>query len=394
MDRARLSAVAHRWHPVAAPVSDEGLRRLLERLAPPGHGRVLDLGCGSGAWLLPLLAASPGLTGVGVDTSAPALDAARDRAAMAGLVRQVDLVQADAAGWRGGTFDVVVCIGATHVFGGPAGTLAALRGHLRPGGRLLFGDAFWEAGPSPRALAGLGAGPASSPTCPGCWPRSPAPASSRGTGTCPRSPSGTSTSGAGPARSPTGRSPRRPPPTSGSRPSTPPAPTAASGSRATAASWGSSPRSCTTRGPDSGVPVGRRPWPPTPAVMCAECSSWRPTCAVGAHCCRLRRPPWSADRHQRPPACEPGPAPGKQRARRCEHPGHDDGGAPPLRGAPPSVVRRAVRGPRGRGRVGRSGRQWPPASWARLSEASISAWASARPTQLAPSTDLPGSRSL
>ncbi|PRY43184.1 methyltransferase family protein [Geodermatophilus tzadiensis] len=167
MDRARLSAIAHRWHPVAAPVSDESLHRLLDRLAPPPQGRVLDLGCGSGAWLLPLVAAHPGLTGVGVDTSGPALDAARDRAAMAGVLGRVEFVQDDAATWRAGPFDAVVCVGATHVFGGPAGTLAALRGHLRPGGRVLFGDGFWEAGPSPAALAGLGAGPGELPDLPG-----------------------------------------------------------------------------------------------------------------------------------------------------------------------------------------------------------------------------------
>ncbi|MGY1774641.1 SAM-dependent methyltransferase [Geodermatophilus sp. SYSU D00804] len=167
MDRAFLSAVAHRWHPVAAPVSDDALARLVARLAPPEGGRVLDLGCGSGAWLLPLVAAHPGVVGVGVDTSAPALDAARDRAALGGLVGRVDLVEADAAAWRGGRFDVVVCIGAAHVFGGPAGTLDAVRGHLRPGGRVLFGDGFWEAGPGEAALAGLGAEPGELPDLPG-----------------------------------------------------------------------------------------------------------------------------------------------------------------------------------------------------------------------------------
>ncbi|GAB3317098.1 class I SAM-dependent methyltransferase [Geodermatophilus aquaeductus] len=167
LDRAVVSAVAHRWHPVAAPVSDDALARLVERLAPPLRGRVLDLGCGQGAWLLPLLAAQPGLVGVGVDTSAPALDAARDRAAMGGLRGRVEFVQADAATWEGGPFDAVVCIGATHVFGGPAGTLDAVRRSLRPGGRVLFGDGFWEAGPSDAALAGLGAEPGELPDLPG-----------------------------------------------------------------------------------------------------------------------------------------------------------------------------------------------------------------------------------
>ncbi|PWW21584.1 methyltransferase family protein [Geodermatophilus normandii] len=167
LDRAVVSAVAHRWHPVAAPVSDDALARLLERLAPPPRGRVLDLGCGAGAWLLRLLAAQPGLVGVGVDTSAPALDAARDRAAMGGLRGRVEFVQADAATWEGGPFDAVVCIGVTHVFGGPAGTLDAVRRSLRPGGRVLLGDGFWESGPSDAALAGLGAEPGELPDLPG-----------------------------------------------------------------------------------------------------------------------------------------------------------------------------------------------------------------------------------
>jgi hypothetical protein len=48
MDRATLSRIAHRDHPVAAPVSGAQARVLLSRLSPPANGRVLDLGCGSG----------------------------------------------------------------------------------------------------------------------------------------------------------------------------------------------------------------------------------------------------------------------------------------------------------------------------------------------------------
>ncbi|SNS67371.1 Methyltransferase domain-containing protein [Geodermatophilus pulveris] len=163
MDRDLARAVAHRWHPVAAPVSDDGLHRLLTRLVPPGAREVLDLGCGCGAWLLRLLAAAPGCTGVGVDTSAPALDAARAEARRRGLTGRVEFVHGDAAGHAGGPVDVVLCVGATHAFGGLAGTLAAVRRHLRPGGRLLLGDGFWEHGPTPAALAALGAAPGELP---------------------------------------------------------------------------------------------------------------------------------------------------------------------------------------------------------------------------------------
>jgi SAM-dependent methyltransferase len=159
VDRALASAIAHRWHPVAAPVSDDNLRQLVGHLRLPADGRLLDLGCGFGEWLFAALEAAPGATGVGVDTSAPALDEARARASARNLTHRVAFEQADAAGWSGEGFDAVLCIGATHAFGGLVQTLTAVRDHLRPGGRVLLGEGFWEAPPSERALRELGAEP-------------------------------------------------------------------------------------------------------------------------------------------------------------------------------------------------------------------------------------------
>ncbi len=163
MDRALTSAIAHRWHPVAAPVSDDNLRLLVQRLELPPDGRVLDLGCGFGEWLFAALDAVSGATGVGVDTSAPALTEARQRAATRGLADRVTFEQADADGWTGDGFDAVLCVGATHAFGGIGPTLAAVRTHLRPGGRVLLGDGYWEGTPSATALAALDAEPGELP---------------------------------------------------------------------------------------------------------------------------------------------------------------------------------------------------------------------------------------
>jgi SAM-dependent methyltransferase len=161
VDRALVSAIAHRWHPVAAPVSDANLHRLLGRLGPVE--RVLDLGCGFGEWLLAALEAAPGATGVGVDTSGPALDEARRRARDRRLADRVELVQAEGAGYEGRGFDAVLCVGVTHVFGGLAGTLDAVRSHLRPGGRVLLGEGFWDGDPTPQAMSALGAEPGELP---------------------------------------------------------------------------------------------------------------------------------------------------------------------------------------------------------------------------------------
>jgi len=161
VDRALASAVAHRWHPVAAPVSDESVSRLLDRLELSAGSRVLDLGCGPGEWLFRALEAVPGSSGVGVDTSAPALEVARAGADRRGLAGRVELVAADASSWRSGGagFDAVLCVGVGHVFGGPAGTLATVARHLAPGGRVLLGDGFWEGSPDAATLEALEATP-------------------------------------------------------------------------------------------------------------------------------------------------------------------------------------------------------------------------------------------
>jgi SAM-dependent methyltransferase len=167
MDLDELSRRAHADHPIAAPLGSGSVDGLLGALTPTPGGRVLDLGCGTGEWLLRLLVARPDLHGVGVDLSAPALEEARRRTGELGLEERVTWVEGDGATWSDGAVDVVLCIGATHALGGPAGTLGAMRGHLAPGGQALLGDELWERPPSPEAQAALDAGPDDLPDLPG-----------------------------------------------------------------------------------------------------------------------------------------------------------------------------------------------------------------------------------
>jgi release factor glutamine methyltransferase len=77
----------------------------------PEHAawRVLDLGVGSGAILLAILAERPAAKGLGVDVSEEALAVARDNAASLGLAARVALLRGDwTAGLDGGSFDLVV----------------------------------------------------------------------------------------------------------------------------------------------------------------------------------------------------------------------------------------------------------------------------------------------
>jgi len=80
------------------------------RLFPEGRSlRILDLGVGSGAILLAILAERPAARGLGVDVSEEALAVARDNAASLGLAGRVALLRGDwTAGLAEADFDLVV----------------------------------------------------------------------------------------------------------------------------------------------------------------------------------------------------------------------------------------------------------------------------------------------
>ncbi|MCB5180593.1 SAM-dependent methyltransferase [Streptomyces antimicrobicus] len=163
MDRETRSQLAHAGHPVAAPVGDPAVERLIGRaLALPagaaGSPRLLDLGCGRAEWLLRALAAHPTATAHGVDVSAPALAAARAAAEARGLTGRLSLHQVPAAEHADpDPYDVVLSVGATHAFGGGlAATLDAAGRHLAPGGHLVLGHGYWERPPGPEVVELLG----------------------------------------------------------------------------------------------------------------------------------------------------------------------------------------------------------------------------------------------
>lgn len=158
MDRQRISRLAHADHPIAAPLDDDSVRVLLDRAVVTGTERVLDLGCGEGQWLLRALAAHPRLTAEGVDIDAAGLALAQQGAAALGVEERLALHQRSAAEFTAERpFDIILSVGASHACGGLLPTLAAARGQLAPGGRVLIADGFWEREPDTAALESLGA---------------------------------------------------------------------------------------------------------------------------------------------------------------------------------------------------------------------------------------------
>jgi SAM-dependent methyltransferase len=156
VDRQRLSSIAHAHHPIAAPIYGVNVNRLLRRADREPAARILDLGCGEAAWALQALAHYPDGHADGVDISRYALERAAAAATERGLAGRLTLHERDARTYvPDGDYDLVLCIGSTHVFGGFAGTLEAAGRHVNPDGILLAGEAFWQVPPTPEALAAL-----------------------------------------------------------------------------------------------------------------------------------------------------------------------------------------------------------------------------------------------
>jgi release factor glutamine methyltransferase len=91
------------------PETETILDVVLPLYAPEQALRVLDLGVGSGAILLAILAERPRATGLGIDVSEEALAVARDNAAQLGLAPRLALLRGDwTAGLGAESFDLVV----------------------------------------------------------------------------------------------------------------------------------------------------------------------------------------------------------------------------------------------------------------------------------------------
>jgi SAM-dependent methyltransferase len=117
------------------------------------------VGCGKGAWLVRALARLAG-TGLGIEPNPAFAAEARahaDARLGPGRVRIADseFVPDRLAGER---FDLVICTGALHAFGGWDAALRGVVPLLAPGGHALLGPGYWRQIPAPEYLASTGIG--------------------------------------------------------------------------------------------------------------------------------------------------------------------------------------------------------------------------------------------
>jgi SAM-dependent methyltransferase len=154
MDTWKFYGITHADHVFCNPLGSVRVDELIGLLALPAGARVVEAACGKGE-LLVRLAERYGIAGVGVDISPWEVPVARARIAERAPGGELQIVEADAATYpfEPASADLAVCLGASWIWGGLQGTLAALARLARPGGLVLVGEPYWRREPDPDYLA-------------------------------------------------------------------------------------------------------------------------------------------------------------------------------------------------------------------------------------------------
>ena len=105
-------------------------------------GRIIDVGCGSGATAIYLASALPLCDIVGIDLSEPLLQAAHSAAVAAGVTNRVSFESGDAErlSHDEDSFDVALCFNMVHIVERPVQMLNELERILRGDGHLFVAD--------------------------------------------------------------------------------------------------------------------------------------------------------------------------------------------------------------------------------------------------------------
>ncbi|MFN3429180.1 MAG: SAM-dependent methyltransferase [Candidatus Sericytochromatia bacterium] len=160
MDPFKFSAIAHATHRFHNPIALDKLESVFSLLDLRPDDRLIDLGCGN-AEMLAMLLARFGGTGLGVDRSPGAIEAARQNTAGRVPAGRLTLIESDAraAAAEASGYGLALHVGGPALQDAPGiqANLATLARVVRPGGYVLAGEGYWRREPSQAYLEALGA---------------------------------------------------------------------------------------------------------------------------------------------------------------------------------------------------------------------------------------------
>ena len=138
-----------------SPISPEKLDRIIGQFSLSPDSRVLDLGCGDGDFLRRIFSQTRAECH-GVDPDTSALQSCRKREPDTRLILH-ETTGAEFV-WPVLPFDLIICTGSSHAFGGFIPTLRVLRKHIPAGGLIFMGEVYWRKTLDPAYMEFLGEG--------------------------------------------------------------------------------------------------------------------------------------------------------------------------------------------------------------------------------------------
>ncbi|MEM9774020.1 MAG: class I SAM-dependent methyltransferase, partial [Chloroflexota bacterium] len=133
------------------PLSPQKADQLIQALNLSAVDRVLDVGCGTGEFLIRLVEQT-GASGLGIDIAPDLITQAQEKVAERLPNSSIEFRTENAAeGLPGPPFDTAICMGSTYAFGrgqdAYPNALAALQKAVRPRGQILIGETYWKQHP-------------------------------------------------------------------------------------------------------------------------------------------------------------------------------------------------------------------------------------------------------
>ncbi|WLD93881.1 class I SAM-dependent methyltransferase [Alkalihalobacillus sp. AL-G] len=159
MHTNKFSVIAHRNHEICNPISKEKLMNVIDKVQLDRGQAILDVGAGKCDVLIQLVR-KYGVIGTAVEIEEAYLNEAKGRTSDLIDSEQLSFIQEDAKQVierYKESFDMAICLGATHALGDYRSTLEQLSETIKPGGYLLIGEGYWKRKPDPDYLEALGA---------------------------------------------------------------------------------------------------------------------------------------------------------------------------------------------------------------------------------------------
>ncbi|WP_160726117.1 SAM-dependent methyltransferase [Bacillus sp. USDA818B3_A] len=159
MDRNKFSAIAHRNHAFANPISEAKLMKIIGMTSLKPNDQVVDIGAGK-CELLIRMVENYRVKGTAIELFEGAIEEAKQRADGRASAGSIDFIVDDARAavqkLEPDSFHLGLCIGSTHALGGLEETLGTLKKLVKKNGYILVGEGYWKQKPSPGYLETLG----------------------------------------------------------------------------------------------------------------------------------------------------------------------------------------------------------------------------------------------